>query len=108
MAGSLRLFERRLSTAVTKFCRFGAPQELHSDQSRNLESHLLQEILQHVGVSKTRIHPQSGGVVERSISVIEEHLRKFVASHLKNLDARLPMSILAYRVSTRDIVQTVW
>jgi hypothetical protein len=40
---------------VTNFlCRFGIPQELHSDQGRNFESHLLQEVLQHLKVSKTR------------------------------------------------------
>jgi hypothetical protein len=27
------------------FCRFGIPRELHSDQGRNYESHLLQEVL---------------------------------------------------------------
>jgi transposase InsO family protein len=47
---------------VTNFlCRFGKPRELHSDQGRNFESLLLQEILQRLGVSKTRttpLHPQ--------------------------------------------------
>jgi transposase InsO family protein len=49
------------------FCRFGIPQELHSDQDRNFESRLLQEILQRVGVNKTRttpLHSQSDGMVE--------------------------------------------
>jgi hypothetical protein len=39
------------------FCRFGIPRELHSDQGRNIESHLLQEVLQRLGVSKTRTTP---------------------------------------------------
>jgi transposase InsO family protein len=69
------------------FCRFGIPRELHSDQVRNFESHLLQEILQRLGVSKTRttpLHPQSDGMVERYIKTIEEHLRKVVASHQRD------------------------
>jgi Mn-dependent DtxR family transcriptional regulator len=40
-------------TLVTNFfCRFGIPRELHSDQGRNFESHLSQEVLQRLGVSK--------------------------------------------------------
>jgi transposase InsO family protein len=69
-------------TLVTNFfCRFGIPRELHSDQSHNFESHLLKEVLQRLGVSKTRttpLHLQSDGMVERYIKTIEEYLRKVV------------------------------
>jgi transposase InsO family protein len=80
------------------FCRFGVPRELHSDQGRNFESHLLQEVLQRLGVSKTRttpLHPQSDGMVERYIKTIEEHLRKVVASHRRDWDGRLHLFLLA-------------
>jgi hypothetical protein len=52
------------------FCHFGVPRELRRDQGRNFESRLMQEILQCLGVSKTRtapLHPQSDSVVERGI-----------------------------------------
>jgi hypothetical protein len=39
------------------FCRFGVPRELHSDQGRNFESRLMQEVLQRLGVGKTRTTP---------------------------------------------------
>jgi hypothetical protein len=39
------------------FCRFGIPRELHSDQGRNFEFHLPQEILQRLAVSKTPTTP---------------------------------------------------
>jgi hypothetical protein len=39
------------------FCRFGIPWKLHSDQSRNFESRLLHEILQCLGLRKTRTTP---------------------------------------------------
>jgi hypothetical protein len=39
------------------FYRFGIPWELHSDQGHNFESGLLQEVLQHLRVSKMRTTP---------------------------------------------------
>jgi transposase InsO family protein len=87
------------------FCRFGIPRELHSDQGRNFESHLLQEILQRLGVSKTRtkpLYPQSDGVVGRYVMTIEKHLRKFVTSNQRDWDEKLPLFLLAYRSSTYD------
>jgi transposase InsO family protein len=59
------------------FYRFGIPRELHSDQGRDFESRLLQEIVQRMGVSKTRatpLHPQSDGMVDRYIRTTEEDL----------------------------------
>jgi hypothetical protein len=87
------------------FCPFGIPQELYGDQGRNFESRLLQEVLQRLGVSKTGttpLHPQSDGVMKRYIKTAEEHLRKVVASHQRDRDARLPLFLLAYRASTHD------
>ncbi len=44
------------------------PEQLHSDQGRQFESELLQEVCKLLGISKSRItpyHPQSDGLVER-------------------------------------------
>jgi hypothetical protein len=57
-------------------------------------------------VSKSRtapLHPQSDGTAERYIKTIEEQLRKVVASHQSDWDARLPIFLLAYTASTHDI-----
>jgi transposase InsO family protein len=87
------------------FCRFGIPRELHSDQGRNFESHLLQEVLQRLGVSKTRttsLHPQSDGMVERYVKTIEENLQKVVTNNQRDWDEKLPLFLLSYTASTHD------
>jgi transposase InsO family protein len=79
------------------FCCFRVPRELHSDQGRNFQSPLMQEVLQRLGVNKTRttpLHPQSDGMVERYIKTVEEHMRKVVTSHQRDWDARLPIFLL--------------
>ena len=50
------------------FCRFSIPEQIHSDQGRQFESNLVQEICKLLHVNKTRTtpyHPQSDGLVER-------------------------------------------
>jgi hypothetical protein len=57
------------------FCHFRVPRELHSDQGRNFESCLMQEVLQCVGVSTTHIAPlhlQSDGIVEWYMKMVRE------------------------------------
>jgi hypothetical protein len=41
-------------------------------------------------------------MVEPYIKAVEEHLRKIVASHKRDWDARLPIFLLAYRALTQD------
>jgi hypothetical protein len=39
------------------FSHFGVPRKLQSDQSWNFEPRLMQEVLQHLGICKTRTTP---------------------------------------------------
>ena len=55
------------------FSRFDLPAVLHSDQSRNFESNVMQEICDLMGIHKsctTAYHPQCDGLVERQKSDI--------------------------------------
>ena len=47
------------------FCRFRVPIELHSDQGGNFKSRLLQEVLERLGVNKTRTTPLHPSQMER-------------------------------------------
>ena len=50
------------------FCRFSVPEQLHSDQGRQFESGVLQEVCRLLKIYKSRTtpyHPQSDGLVER-------------------------------------------
>jgi hypothetical protein len=41
-------------------------------------------------------------VVECYIKMVKQHLQKFVTSHQRDWDARLPIFLLAYRASIHD------
>lgn len=56
--------------------RFGAPRTVHTDQGRNFESFLFQEMCELLEINKTRTtpyHPQSDGLVERLNRTLTDH-----------------------------------
>ena len=90
---------------VSNFCRFGVPMKLHSDQGQNIESRIVWEVLERLGVRKTRttpLHPQLDGMVEGYMKTVEEHLRKVLSSHQRDWDERLTLFLLAHRASTHE------
>ena len=84
------------------FLRFGAPEQLHADQGRNLESNVITELCKMLGIIKTRTtpyHPQSDGLVERLNRTLLNMLALATADHQTSWEDHLQGLCLAYNTS---------
>ena len=86
-------------------CRFGVPEQLHTDQGRNFESTLIKQICRLLGVRKTRTtpyHPQSDGMVERFNRTLLSLLSIAAEESEEDWDLKLPTILMAYRSSIHE------
>ncbi|PIK38531.1 hypothetical protein BSL78_24624 [Apostichopus japonicus] len=86
-------------------CRFGVPEELHTDQGRQFESELFQHMCRMLDIGKTRttpFHPQSDGMVERFNRTLEAMLSTVVSRNQKDWDTWLPYTMMAYRSAQHE------
>ena len=84
------------------FFRFSLPEQLHSDQGRQFESKLIQEMSKILQIRKTRTtpyHPQSDGLVERFNRTLLSMLSTTVQEHLWDWENCLRKVCLAYNSS---------
>ena len=86
-------------------CRFGVPEQLLTDQGRNFESTLIEQICQLLGIRKMRTtpyHPQSDGMVERFNRTLLSMLSVAVEESEGDWDLKIPTIMFAYRSSVHE------
>lgn len=74
------------------FCRFGASEELHSDQGWNFETQVFGERCLQLGIHKTcttPLHPQSNRQMEHFKRMLATQLPILVAEHQQDWDRHL-------------------
>ena len=93
--------------ATEFFCRFGVPNQIHSDQGREFESELFAHLCSLFGIEKTRTcpyRPQSDGLVERMNRTLKQMLSIFANSNRNDWDDHLPFLLMAYRATIQDSI----
>ncbi len=84
------------------FCRFSPPDQLHSDQGKQFESVVMQEVCKILVIKKSRTspcHPQCDGLVERSNRTLLSMLATTTHSHPYDWENQLLKVCVAYNTS---------
>ena len=83
----------------------GVPEAIHTDQGRQFESKIVQDLCRKLGIRKSRsspYHPQGAGLVERANRVIKEQLAKYMAHQGGEWDTHIPLLQIAYNSSVHS------
>jgi len=92
------------TVAKVLFSRFGVPLSILSDQGKEVDGRIMNEVCRLFRIEKLRTTPYkpSTNQVKRFHRTMNSVLAKTVAEHQKNWDIRLPFVMAAYRASRHD------
>jgi transposase InsO family protein len=85
--------------------RYGCPREIHSDQGRQYESSLFQEVCKLLVIQKCRttpVHPRSDGMIERMNRTVQDMLSKYIKGHQQDWDDYLDFITMAYNTTSHE------
>lgn len=88
--------------------RFGVPQVIHSDQGKQYESRLFQEMCEVLDITKTRntaYHPRSDGMIERFNGTLETMISANVQEIHRDWDKHLPYVMMRLSMKLHNLVQ---
>lgn len=86
-------------------CHYGFPSRLHSDQGRNFESAVIQELCKLANIEKSRTtpyHPQGNGMPERFNQTLLNMLGTLEDSEKSNWKAHIPALVHAYNSTKHE------
>ena len=108
--------DKTASTVANAFfqqivCRFKMPIVIHSDQGREFENKIMQELCIMGGSHKTKTtpyHPESDGMVERFNRTLLMMLAMFAGENRDDWDVLLPAVMMAYRSNVHESMHWRW